>query len=246
MGRPYKNPWIPEAALNILRDEKGSILDVGGSAPFFRATHILDVAPFDPQGLQGKCWGGEGRRWTEDQYTLFDLCSGKVWPFKDKTFDLGLCSHTLEDLRDPLPAVKELLRVCRKVLIICPSRLLEQTRGISHPRFCGFEHHPWLVFVEDGVLVFRRKTPIVEFPACHISVPPGCMLEKEKGSMCYYGDNLKVKEWAPWNPTMDYEEYCKFIAPYKQWRHDLFVHDGKRHDFKYWVWCFRQRFCGAV
>lgn len=139
----YSNRWIPDGALDILRHEKGTILDVGGgAAPFAGATHILDMQLFNPTQLAENSWGddvsGRSTEWLESDYTQLDLCSGTRWPFQDKEFDLGLCSHTLEDLRDPLPALAELQRVCKRVLVIAPSRLLEQTRGIDHPRFCGF------------------------------------------------------------------------------------------------------------
>ena len=54
------------------------------------------------------------------------------WPFEDQAFDLGLCSHCLEDIRDPLPAVGELGRCCKHTLIVCPSRLFEQMKGVDH------------------------------------------------------------------------------------------------------------------
>lgn len=185
---------------------------------------------------------GTGVQVSEDQYTQLDLCDGREWPFDDNQFDFGLSSHCLEDLRDPLPAVRELARVCRKVLIITPSRLLEQTRGVDHPRYCGFPHHPWMVTARGNTLVFRRKTPMVMLPACHLVCPPGKTLKLEFGAFYWCGEKpIAEEDSVVW--TRDYEDYCEFVQPFRN-RRDLFVHDEYRHTLNYWVWKFRERVLG--
>lgn len=255
----YRNIWIPAEALSMLELETGSILDVGGgAAPYWRASHILDIQGFDARRLQANAWGraangstgashhGEVGGWTEKQYTRCDLCSGGKWPFADKQFDLGLASHCLEDLRDPLPAVRELARVCRRVLVITPSRLLEQTMGIDHPAYCGFYHHPWMVFGEKNRLVFRRKTQMLCLPGCHIVCPLGKTLGIEHGSQYFVGDmDLIVEERVFWKELEDYEDYRHFIEPYRR-RRDLFVSDGYRHDLRYLVRRIRQKYFGVL
>ena len=60
MTSAYRNPWIPGEALNILTTETGRILDVGGgAAPYYRATHVLDIQPFDAERLSENAWGGD-------------------------------------------------------------------------------------------------------------------------------------------------------------------------------------------
>ena len=255
MNRSYSNPWIPEQALTVLSQHRGTLLDVGGgAAPYCRATHIIDAMPFSAERLAANAWGqGCGERAgnvedpqlstfspqiPESHYTQLDLCECREWPFGDDTFDLGLSSHCLEDLRDPLPAVRELSRVCREVLVITPSRLFEQTRGVDHPRYCGFPHHPWIVTSKGNTLVFRRKTPLVMLPACHIVCPLGKTLKLEYGAFCHHGRNLSVEE-DPVVWQKDYEDYCEFVKPFRG-RRDLFVHDEYRHTPKYWIWKFRE------
>jgi len=145
-ARYYSNRWIPQEAIAILDREEGTILDVGGGAsPFYRADHIVDCLPFDDSRLSQNAWGADkaavAASWTDSDYTRLDLCAGERWPIDDKRFDLGLCSHCLEDLREPIQVVRELARCCKRTLIICPSRLFEQMRGVDHPRFCGMGHH---------------------------------------------------------------------------------------------------------
>jgi len=246
----YHNPWIPSGALEILRSHTGTILDVGGAAPYFRASHIIDIQPYSAGRLSANAWGmtGDGGQvpgWSPNQYTQLDICGRSQWPFQDKSFDLALCSHCLEDLRDPIPAVLEMQRVCGKVLIIAPSRLLEQTRGIDHPRFCGFAHHPWMVSVSGKRLVFRRKTPVLELPGAHLVCPAGKTLGVDDGSMFAFGVEFVPEEQVFWSNRDDFEDYKSFIQPYME-RAGLFTDDGKSSTLRSRIWRFKQKYMGAV
>jgi hypothetical protein len=237
---------MPQSALVILAAESGPILDVGGgAAPFARAKHILDIIPFDAERVQSNAWGGEPAPWTKSDYTEFDLCAGSRWPFPDQSFALGLCSHTLEDMRDPLPALAEMGRVCRRLLIITPSRLLEQTRGIDHPRFCGFAHHPWIVFADAGGLVFRRKTAYLNFSGCHLHCPLGRTLPVDAGTFVYSGGPVAGRELALWSGEDEVEDYRKFIRPYQSQTGTLFVPDEQPVTLKRRIYRFRQQFLGV-
>jgi SAM-dependent methyltransferase len=238
----YRNPWIPERVHRVLEQESGSILDVGGgAAPYYRASHILDFQSFRPDALQANAWGRPRDNnqercsgqccWSEQQYTQLDLCAGEKWPFDDNQFDLGLSSHALEDLRDPLPAVRELARVSRRVLIVTPSRLLEQTKGIDHPAYCGFHHHPWMVFEENGVLVFRRKTGVVMLRGCHIRCPLGKTLRVEDGAMVFEGAEVAAEERVFWKQAEDAADYRAFVEA-QPGQSDLFVPDGRKYSIR--------------
>ncbi len=250
--RVYTNPWIPQEALRILREEGGSILDVGGGeAPYYRAAHVIDCLPYDTDRLDHNAWGVASDSasgsfgWAESQYTQFDLCAGVKWPYADNQFDLGLCSHCLEDLREPLQVVKELGRCCKKVLIVCPSRLFEQMRGVDHPRFSGMHHHLWLVREESGALVFRRKTPTVELPGAHLRCPPGKKLKREAGCMYYYGEPPVAVTRMFWEIEDDLAEYRRFVAEHREFHLDL-EPDSRCQSWRYWVWYFKQRLLGVA
>lgn len=244
MAKSYSNPWIPAAALEVLAAEGGRILDVGGAAaPYARADHVLDIQPFCADYLRANAWGEADeavRGWRADQYTSLDLCSGTAWPFDDKRFDLALCSHSLEDLRDPMPVVAEMNRVAKRILVICPSRLLEQTLGIEHPRFCGFDHHPWMVSAMEGRLVFRRKTMALNLPACHLRCPFGMMLTRELGSMHLHGSDVAAEEEVHWSLQEDADELAAYLAPYRN-RTDLFEPLDRARSMRHRIWHWRQR-----
>jgi len=246
----YHNPWIPSGALDLLNAHKGTILDVGGAAPYFKASHIVDIQPYSAERLLANTWGMTRDNepipgWSQNQYTQLDICGRAKWPFIDKHFDLGLCSHCLEDLRDPIPAVLEMQRVCKKTLIIAPSRLLEQIRGIDHPRFCGFAHHLWMVSLSGKRLIFRRKTSVLELPGAHLVCPIGKTLRVDDGGMFAFGEDLLPEEQVFWSNQKDMEDYMSFIQPYKK-RIDLFINDNSRRTIRSWIWRFKQKYMGAV
>jgi hypothetical protein len=243
MARTYRNRWIPQQALDILATENGAILDLGGGAsPYYRASHVADIIPFDAASLRANAWGGEAE-FRPSQYTAIDICTTPL-PFDSQSFALGLCSHTLEDLRDPLPALSELGRVCKRILVICPSRLVEQTRGIDHPRYCGFFHHPWAVSRDKQGIAFRRKTSNIELPRCHIVCPYGKTLTVDAGTFVYYGERIDGREVAYWDSEDDAAELQQFLEPYRG-RRDLFVWSDRPFTARNRVYYWRRKYLGV-
>lgn len=133
----------------------------GGAAPFPRADHVIDALPFEAAGRGSD---GSGRRPHEafarvrrENWTQLDVCGRRPWPFADKSFDFAVCSHLLEDVRDPLWVCSEMVRIAKAGYVETPSRVEEQSRGVENPRYAGYAHHRWLVSVQDGRLNFRHK-----------------------------------------------------------------------------------------
>lgn len=141
---------LPETAL---------VIDVGGGmAAFPRADWIIDAIPYQERGRlrqRDACVSPE--RFTEDTWVQFDLCSRQPWPFDDDQFDFAVCSHVLEDVRDPIWVCSEISRIAKAGYIEVPSRAVEQSKGVEHPHFAGYYHHRWLVSSQDGILEFRQK-----------------------------------------------------------------------------------------
>lgn len=251
-SKTYKNAWISHAALRRLEEIDGSILDVGGGlAPFWRATHILDILPFDAGRLSRNAWGNrprmmEGERtervgWSETQYTQWDICDGKPWPFKDDSFDLGLSSHCLEDLPSPFHAVRELSRVCRQVLIITPSRLIEQMMGVNNLREVGFRHHHWMVSPGDkGKIVFQRKSKRLYRDGCHLRCPAGKTLPIDLGSLAFFGSSFEPLEKTFPDEAAELADLRAFVNEWKA-RGNLFVRDPRARSWRYWVYRWKQR-----
>jgi hypothetical protein len=129
--------------------EDAVVLDVGGwASPISRANWVVDLLPHATRGLYGDP-DPEPERFDESTWAQFDICAAEPWPFADDQFDFAICSHTLEDVRDPIRVCAELSRVARAGYIETPSRLQEQAYGVVGD-FVGWSHHRWLVSERDG------------------------------------------------------------------------------------------------
>lgn len=142
------------------------VLDVGGWAvPFPRADWMLDLAPYETRGE----WGYDGdraqERFTAATWVQRDICDREPWPFADKQFDFAICSHTLEDVRDPVWVCSELVRVAKAGYIEVPSRLQEQAWAVHGP-WTGWSHHHWLIDVDQDAqsIDFVFKHHVVHAP----------------------------------------------------------------------------------
>ena len=157
--------------LNIVRElmrtlpPDVAVLDVGGgSSPFPRADYILDARPYPDENAgsfrqRRRPLTDVPVRYGPDTWIEWDVCDRRPWPFRDGQFDFAVCSHLLEDVRDPVWVCSELCRVAIAGYIETPSRALEQSLGVEHPLYCGYCHHRWLVTpTADGLgLEFRYK-----------------------------------------------------------------------------------------
>lgn len=151
------------------------ILDAGGwFIPLDRATHVVDLMPYETRGgllrhdpLPGECF-------TKSTWHQVDFMDPALrLPFPDKYFNYSVCGQTVEDLADPRPLLAELRRVSEAGCIETPSRLSEQTAG-RRDRMTGRQghpHHHWIVESEGKRLLLSRKTAALAGPARLHAVP---------------------------------------------------------------------------
>lgn len=133
------------------------VLDVGGwAAPLARADVVLDLLPYESRGLYGTPADRDRERVRADSWVRHDICAREPFPFADDAFDLVVCSHTLEDVRDPIWVCSELSRIGRAGYVEVPSRLEEQSWGVNGD-YVGWSHHHWLIDAVDGGLEFVFK-----------------------------------------------------------------------------------------
>jgi len=139
------------------------VLDVGGWAdPFERADWVIDLHPYATRGAYGRRgWtdarpANEPERFSERTWVQRDVCDREPFPFADGELDFAICSHTLEDVRDPIWVCAELQRVARAGYVEVPSRLEEQAWGVAG-EFAGWNHHRWLVDVGEQSIEFVFK-----------------------------------------------------------------------------------------
>jgi hypothetical protein len=152
------------------------VLDIGGWAdPFERADWIMDFGDYDSRGLYARAGWKEAdnvqvqERFTRDTWVQRDICDRAPFPFSDGQFDFVICSHTLEDVRDPVWVCTEISRIGKAGYIEVPSRLEEQSWGVTGP-YVGRHHHHWLVDADESGLEFIFKphnihsSPKLHFP----------------------------------------------------------------------------------
>lgn len=135
------------------------VLDVGGARePSRLATHMLDIVSREEARV---LWGQDlpDHAPPAERWFVHDICNSDPFPFPDKFFDFVFCSHTLEDVRDPVRVCGELSRVSKAGYVETPSPLIELTRGMDPAGrgWIGYAHHRWLVDVQEGELVFFFK-----------------------------------------------------------------------------------------
>lgn len=151
------------SAQRILADlpDDALVLDVGGwGSPFPRADWVLDLLPYETRGLYGYDREAARERFGPDTWVTRDICAHDPWPFEDDQFDFAICSHTLEDIRDPIWVCHELSRVARAGYVETPSRLDEQSWGVHGP-WAGWSHHRWLVDADGDRLRFAHKPAVL-------------------------------------------------------------------------------------
>lgn len=150
---------LPEAAL---------VLDVGGAAqPFWRADWVIDLQPYEARGQLSGAPDPASERFAADTWVRRDICDREPWPFSDGQFDFAVCSHTLEDVRDPVWVATELQRVARAGYIEVPTVEEELTYGIQGP-WVGWGHHHWLVLVEEDRIEFLFKHHVINREGSHL------------------------------------------------------------------------------
>ena len=143
------------------------VLDVGGwYQPFNLATHVIDLRPYDSRRVHDALDPGDAERFSAATWVVHDVCNAP-WPFPDKSFDFVICSHLLEDVRDPIAVCRELCRIGRTGYIETPSRVREiyskERRSLlkrlaGNVPEIGFRHHRWFVERAGTHLRFTAKT----------------------------------------------------------------------------------------
>jgi hypothetical protein len=126
--------------------------------------------------------GGEaGGGWQQDLVTLtvdiaapenssnlpMDICRESEWQKlfdiveRDGKFDYCICTHTLEDIYNPVTALELIPQVAKQGVISMPSLLTELSRHDSSA-WTGYPHHRWVFDQQDGGIFLAPKLAFVE------------------------------------------------------------------------------------
>lgn len=176
------------------------VLDVGGWAqPFRRANYVLDIFPYETRGWYQHLGMppslGEGPEYfTRETWIQRDICDKEPWPFADKSIDFVICSHTLEDVRDPLWVCSEIIRVGKRGYIEVPS-LYAEFLPSRNTRLAGAPHHRWLITIKNNKILFEMKYHLIHRPDLHLPPYLGLLLKPED-----------MVQWMFWEESFDFQE----------------------------------------
>jgi hypothetical protein len=190
------------------------VLDIGAWArPFNRANHILDQEPYDTRGYYGlPAQGGEHESFSRETWIQRDICSREPFPFGAKEIDFVICSHTLEDIRDPLWVCSEMNRIAKAGYIEIPSRLAESSRGIE-PGQAGWSHHRWLIDIEDGNIRFTMKYHKIH-SHWSLSLPERFLRqlpERRRVQWLFWEGSFDFSEFTIYGPDSIHEELARYV-----------------------------------
>jgi hypothetical protein len=195
-----------------------TVVDVGGgAAPFPRADYVIDALPMTAAeaGSNGNSHQvlGMTPRYNAERWIQLDLCEHRPWPFKDKFFDYAICSHLLEDVRDPIWICSELRRVAKAGYIEVPSRIEEQSKGVEHPCYAGYHHHRWLITRDGNGLQFRHKPHMLHTvnDAIVTRLSPGWRINPRHASIALsWNESFEASEILEFNEKTVIDELCDF------------------------------------
>jgi hypothetical protein len=193
------------------------VLDVGGWAkPLARADWVIDMMPYETRGLYGER-DPEPERFSEETWVRLDICAREPWPFEDGRFDFAVCSHTLEDVRDPIWVCSELARVAKAGYVEVPSRLEEQSMDVHGPGWAGWSHHHWLIDVDEGGLLFVFKPHVLHAdPRFHFPAWFGVALRPEERVQTLFWSNRLPAEERVFTDAPGLDDYLQSFVEHNR------------------------------
>jgi hypothetical protein len=229
--------------------DNARVVDVGGgAAPFPRADSVIDALAYchrdggSDQNAHSKI--SYPPRYTAEAWIQIDICDRRPWPVADKSFDFAVCSHLLEDIRDPIWVCSELQRIAKAGYIEVPSRIIEQTKGVEHPRHAGYYHHRWLIDADENTLVFRHKPHLLHSVnnAVVANLRPAQQIQSEHSILVFQWENSfeAVEIFEP-NEEKIIDELCCFASKARSIQGLIARRElSWKHKLKRYNWYLRQ------
>jgi len=197
--------------------ENDRVLDVGSAKCLFtRATHIIDILDYEEK-TTNKYWGPEKEMFSKETWVKADI--HEPFPFEDNFFDFSMCTHTLEDIKDPITVCKELMRVSKSGYIECPSREAESVMGLKMPGLVGYGNHRWFVNIDGNEVTFTHKTPYV-YTDHELRLPPGWTPTTSFIGL-FWKNEFDVKEEVIIGTTEAIQNQSRFISKLYQKTHKM-------------------------
>lgn len=160
-GREYIIQYIKHKKLN---NNNFSVIDVGG---------IALNGQDDMSGTQS--WSREVADVVVDinapddrtDCVAMDICDHKQWSKLETVveqrgrFDYAICTHTLEDIYNPVLVLEKLPVIAKAGVIAVPSARTELSVA-ENIQWLGYMHHRWIFDQQDGEMLIAPKLTWIE------------------------------------------------------------------------------------
>jgi hypothetical protein len=101
----------------------------------------------------------------------FNICDHDSWSDlidyvkQNGKFDFAICTHTLEDLSNPLLVCQQISKIAKSGYVAIPSKFIELSRlsqtglevNINGKGFRGYIHHRWIFQIENNKFIAYPK-----------------------------------------------------------------------------------------
>lgn len=221
-------------------DPDALVLDIGGWAhPFNRANYVLDMAPYETRGFYNRTFaknnpippiGGNVEMFTKDTWIVRDICDKQPYPFRDQEIDFVICSHTLEDIRDPLWVCSEMIRIAKAGYIEVPSRVWESCRGLE-PGIAGLSHHRWLIDIDQAGNSIRFLQKFHRIHNWRYSLPKSVLrklTEEQKAQWLFWTGSFDFREEVIHGEQHQLQELERFVQQHHAYSKLLLDGDKRR------------------
>jgi len=144
MSRERARAYIAQCRAD---NSRFSVVDIGGAAdPWSDADCFVDFHRVDGRdSITGDVHDPE--IWTEIAARNFDFC---------------ICSHLLEDIRDPLLVLGKIRDTFRHGYIAMPNKHVE-FGYVESTHYVGYGHHRWIYTLADNELRVVAKLPLASY-----------------------------------------------------------------------------------
>jgi hypothetical protein len=179
-----KQPVI-QYILDRKKERKFTVIDVGGSDASWSTPYIdalVDINPVENSKLQ--CFYGDINE--DDVWQKV-----REWVSKNGKFDFCICTHTLEDIRNPLFVTKQISLIAKEGYVSFPSKHKELSRFEYGPHaYRGYIHHRWIFTIKNNILKGYPKLNLIEFLP---ELDRIADLNKDKSDQSFYWkDNIEL------------------------------------------------------
>jgi hypothetical protein len=140
----------------LIKDNNYTSIDIGATARYWSYPECKHVADsYEPYGYDDINYFYVN---IEDKNTWKDIFN---YVEKNGKFDFSICSHTLEDVFNPIELIEFLQKISKKGYIAVPSKFNEFTKLFSN-KYRGDAHHKQFFDFNDGKIVIYPKFSWIE------------------------------------------------------------------------------------